>query len=106
VRRDRSRLERIRDQVRSEISAWRGRRAASNVGEIAGDLQVVGLTRTSLENVIGLPVPQEPGRRAALEPPLPSSRGKLIHSSPRQEVRNVVGGNASRGLRIGEVLNR
>src|SRR5262245_33511720 len=66
VRGDRAGYKGIGDEVRPQVIAWGPpRRAASQVGQVSRDLQVVGLSRPRLKDVVRLPVAQNPGRRTA-----------------------------------------
>src|SRR5204862_6630426 len=59
VRGDRASYKRVGNQVGPQIVAGRiARSAASDIGKISGDLQIVGCARSSLEDVICLPVPK------------------------------------------------
>src|SRR5262249_9013126 len=77
-----------------------------DVSGISAYVQVEGLTGADLEEVVGLPVAQEPGSRAFLQPASSLTCGNLPHCVPGEEMRNIKSRSAV--LRNGrkEILDR
>ena len=78
---------------------------ALEVGDITGHDQTVRLAGPGLEDVVCLPVAQNPRRWPALKPSLAFSRRKLIDSCPRHKMLDVISGDAPSGTQVKIVLN-
>src|SRR5205807_9958854 len=82
--------KRVSNQVRPGVSARTAWRTASEIGNIPANLQIVRCARARLEDVVGLPIAQNPRQRTAMEPRFSSPKRKLIDGSPRHKVLNVI----------------
>ena len=108
VGRDRARCEGIGNYIGPGIIAGA---IASNsartleVGDIAGHDQTVRLAGPGLEDVVCLPVTENPRRWPAPKPSLALPRGLLIDGSPRNKMFDVIPGDATSGTQVKIVLH-
>src|SRR5205807_334941 len=82
------------------------RRAAFQVRDVAADLEIVWRTGACLEDIVELPIARDPGGRSAREPALASAKREFVDCRPREEMRDIVTGHATRGALVVVILNR